>query len=173
MGLPAWYLFLQILFPAAIGIGGGAIAWAQWRTANQKVVLDLFDRRFRIYNAARVLNRSVIGAGAATTEQMVAMAELAREAKFLFGPEVAAALAEASDAMLQIEVAEKELKGLPVGQVRSATVRKSREGFNAVKRIQMSLPVLFLPYMKMDTKVIRSPREWLGDANKRRLAEHD
>ena len=161
MGLPGWYLFLQVLFPAAIGIGGGLIAWAQWRTANQKVVLDLFERRFRLYHAARKLNREVIGAGKSATEQMIEMAELAREAKFLFGPEVASALDRASDVMIEIEVAEKQAKSMPL------------EAFRTLSRIQQALPELFLPYMRLDSKTIRSPRQWFRDASAGRKTERD
>jgi hypothetical protein len=171
--MPLWYLSLQLLLPAAIGIGGGLIAWAPWRTANQKVVLDLFDRRFRLYDAARTLNRQVIAAGKSTTQQMIEMAELAREARFLFGPEISTALNSAADAMIQIEVAEKELTGVPVGPKRTALVNKSGEAFKTVQRIQQVLPDLFLPYMRLDTKAVRSSRQWFYDANKRRLAERN
>jgi hypothetical protein len=51
MGLPTWYLILQLLFTLAIGVGGGAIAFAQWRTAQRKVVLDLFERRMKVFDA--------------------------------------------------------------------------------------------------------------------------
>jgi len=84
MGLPSWYLFLQVLFPAAIGIGGGLIAYAQLRNANQKILLDLFERRFAINQSARELNRRVVGAGKATDQQAREMIALSWEAKFLF-----------------------------------------------------------------------------------------
>jgi hypothetical protein len=31
------------------------IAWLQWRTAQEKVLLDLFDRRFAVYEELRAI----------------------------------------------------------------------------------------------------------------------
>ena len=36
---------------AAIGLVGGFFVWRQWRVARNKLRLDLFDRRWKIYEA--------------------------------------------------------------------------------------------------------------------------
>jgi hypothetical protein len=163
MGLTGWYLFLQILFPAAIGIGGGLIAWAQWRTANQKVLLDLFDRRFRLFQEVRTINRKVVGGGKATSEQGQDMLRLWNESRFLFGPEIAGNIEALFNALFDLEVADKEMVGLQAGPELAAQVHRRREGLATVSRIQIALPDLVAPYMRMDTKAIRSPRQWLKD----------
>jgi hypothetical protein len=43
------------LLGAGIGLLGAVIAFFQWRTAHQKVVLDLFDRRFGIFEETSTL----------------------------------------------------------------------------------------------------------------------
>lgn len=51
--LPEAIQWLQALGPTlvtfAIGMFGGYIAWRQWRTAQDKIQLDLFDKRFSVY----------------------------------------------------------------------------------------------------------------------------
>jgi hypothetical protein len=44
---------LQWLVAALTAIFVAAVAFLQWRTAQQKAVLDLFDRRFKIYETVK------------------------------------------------------------------------------------------------------------------------
>jgi hypothetical protein len=45
-------------FAALIALFGAGIAYAQSRTAHQRVVLDLFDRRFKVFEETeRVISR--------------------------------------------------------------------------------------------------------------------
>lgn len=174
MTLPGWYLFLQILFPAAIGIAGGVIGWAQWRTANQKVALDLFDRRLQLYLAVRDLNRTVIGSGTATFDQAYRMRELQEEARFLFKSEVPDALGSLVEAMFDLEDVEKELTpDLQMGPERTRLVRTRRAALTKVSVIRRQIPKLFLPYMRMHTRAVRSAEEWFREANERRNSERD
>lgn len=53
--LPCWLHVGQLLGTLAIGGVAGVIAWQQWRTAKDKVKLDLFDRRFAVFMDARQL----------------------------------------------------------------------------------------------------------------------
>lgn len=54
------------------------MAYAQWRTANQKVVADLFDRRIKVFDALRE----------ATVETVTAFTRAQANAEFLFGKDV-------------------------------------------------------------------------------------
>lgn len=48
-GPAVWLPFVQPFGTVFLGIGAFAIAYRQWRTANNKVRVDLFDRRFTEY----------------------------------------------------------------------------------------------------------------------------
>jgi hypothetical protein len=59
-GAPTWIYFLQILVTASIGVLAGVIGVMQWRTAHQKVALDLFDRRMVVYETTwRILRHAI------------------------------------------------------------------------------------------------------------------
>jgi hypothetical protein len=64
------------------------VQYAQWRTANQKVVVDLFDRRLKVYNQladgiSPVVREGEVS-GSAFNEFMIGQAD----ATFLFGDDV-------------------------------------------------------------------------------------
>jgi hypothetical protein len=45
--LPLWVLYLQALSTPAIALLASVIGFFQWRTAHQRAVLDLFEKRCR------------------------------------------------------------------------------------------------------------------------------
>ena len=65
------------------------IAFLQWKTAQEKVLLDLFDKRFAVYDELR----SVVGGGIDQTA-LFGFKRTASRAQFLFGPEVQTFLEE-------------------------------------------------------------------------------
>ena len=50
-----WTAYLSALSVPMIALFGAIIAWRQTRTARERLKLDLFDRRFAQYDAARQL----------------------------------------------------------------------------------------------------------------------
>ena len=79
---------LQPLILAAVAILGVLIAYFQWRTAHQRVVLDLFDRRLRIFELAGNACASIISSGKDTVEALRQLHEAKGNARFLFGDDV-------------------------------------------------------------------------------------
>jgi hypothetical protein len=67
-----WYTadILKALTPLIIGLLAAYIAYQQWRTNHRKLKLDLFDRRFKVYQAARQL-LAITETGGATDEMTV------------------------------------------------------------------------------------------------------
>lgn len=47
--LPLWVSILPALATPTLALFAIFIAWLQWKTAREKIKLDLFDRRFQIY----------------------------------------------------------------------------------------------------------------------------
>jgi hypothetical protein len=78
----------QIITTSVVGLIAVYIAWRQWRTAHDRLILDLFERRFQVFQD---LTRTV---SAAVNKPHVEINDLAdfdqatEKARFLFGPEV-------------------------------------------------------------------------------------
>ena len=89
--LPYWLLVLNALAPlfAFLGtlvIGGVAahIAHGQWRTTRDKLRLDLFDRRFAVYEAAMKFVLGLTGSATVDAKSMREYLIATRQAAFLF-----------------------------------------------------------------------------------------
>ncbi len=79
---------LQGLLTPVIAAIAVYIAWQQWRTNRQKLNLERYDRRIRIYEEVRKILSIVMRDGYATTDDLLKFRTSVSEADFLFGPEV-------------------------------------------------------------------------------------
>jgi hypothetical protein len=72
----------------AVGVFGIAVAYFQWVTASQKVGLDLFDRRFQVFNDVRKACSAFHVTARFDDESDQLYCRAMERAHFLFGPEV-------------------------------------------------------------------------------------
>ncbi|MGY6127028.1 hypothetical protein ACW9YV_16510 (plasmid) [Paraburkholderia strydomiana] len=86
---PHWTAYLSALMVPLIAILGVAIAYRQWRTAQNKLKQDLFDKRFSVYDAARRMLASVMTSGKVRDEELFKFMVATREAKWLLSNELA------------------------------------------------------------------------------------
>jgi hypothetical protein len=70
------------------------IAALQWRVADNKLRLDLFERRYKVYDATRNFVASIMREGTVTESQLTDFNVGTSDAKFLFEPDVPEYLAE-------------------------------------------------------------------------------
>ena len=61
------------------------VAWQQWQTNQQRLRLELYDRRLRIYNEVRSF--IAVALNDMQTDNYLAFSHATREADFLFGPD--------------------------------------------------------------------------------------
>jgi len=76
------------LLTPLIAIMVAYIAYRQWRTAHDKFMLDMFDRRLAIHAAARDLIASVVTSGRVDSCRLISFADGTRPARWLLDPEV-------------------------------------------------------------------------------------
>jgi hypothetical protein len=86
--LPIWIEYLQALGPTSIAVAVGFIAYRQWATARDRVKLDLFDRRYAVYQELRTLLATALQDGTINYEAVRMFARTTRGLEFLFGGEV-------------------------------------------------------------------------------------
>jgi hypothetical protein len=89
--LPTWVQYVQALGPAMVAVVAagiaGYIAWKQWKTAHDRLRLDMYQRRFAVYDAARRLINMTMITGQPTAEDLGAFYDGIRGAEFLFDGE--------------------------------------------------------------------------------------
>ena len=64
--VPLWISEFQALGPPIIALLVAAVAFLQWRTAHQRAVLDLFDRRMAVFESLREVVSEIIRTGNVT-----------------------------------------------------------------------------------------------------------
>ena len=76
------------LLTPLIAIVATYIAWQQWRTNQQKLNLERYDRRLRVYEEVRKILSIIFRDAKASTDDLLKFRTSVSEADFLFGPEI-------------------------------------------------------------------------------------
>ncbi|KVK43581.1 hypothetical protein BCY90_17380 [Agrobacterium deltaense] len=161
------------------------VAFMQWRTAHQKVLLDLFERRFNIYSRALKIIDQTLGPEASTFPED--LPSLAEESRLLFGEEVYDYLrgmvkplaSMGSDMFLARQIDHSSyLEKNPYFDVdnthtgeRTAAVWKANS--DEAQRLKAALLSAVSPYLRMDQKQILTPAQWFEKRNRIRLSYAD
>jgi hypothetical protein len=132
-------LWLAILGPA-VALLAALIAFVQWRTAHQKVVLDLFDRRFKVYEETDAVLRKVMAEAKVYNHDFGQLAAIRSRAQFLFGYDLDRFLAMLLQTLADMQAASDEMEHLPVGPERTERVNRKWEGMEAVQRASVICP---------------------------------
>jgi nicotinic acid mononucleotide adenylyltransferase len=150
---------LALLLAATIALLAAAMAWAQWYTARSRLILDLFNQRFEVYEGVCTVMARVMSAGITYTQDILDVGRQGDRAKFLFGDDVCRYLASLQKALSQLKYCQSVI-----------SQRKGDEQYHQAVEIQASLTsgaintfhedfdALVQPYMRMDHK---RPMSWL------------
>jgi len=78
----------KALLTPIIAIIAVYIAWQQWKTNQQKLNLERYDRRLRVYEEVRKILSIIVRDAKANTDDLLKFRTSVSEADFLFGPEI-------------------------------------------------------------------------------------
>jgi hypothetical protein len=87
--LPLCVQYLTAFSTPIIALIVAMIALAQWRTAHQRMVIDLFERRMNLIDELSRIVSAILFEGALRREDADGFLRATRGDKFLFGSEVA------------------------------------------------------------------------------------
>ncbi len=122
------------------------IAYQQWRTNAQKLKLDLFDRRYRIFEEIGRLLSIVYPRGTVELSDIAAFNTRTVEAKFLFGAEIERYLREISDYARDVEILNFQI-GDPLGAERIKNIEEKRKAMEWLKAQTDGSAEKFKPYL--------------------------
>jgi len=174
--VPAWIQVLQALLTPAIAIAVGVVAFMNWRTAHQKVMLDLFDRRVRIYEATidAALGYINVVEDMNGSKALSVLKKAHTEARFLFGDEIAETIDQISRNIFEHRRLNRRSESRNVGdEERDGLLERASEVEDEISQIMARWTDLVLPYLKMDQRRVQTPTEWLTERNKIRLSFAD
>ena len=78
----------KVALTPLIAIVTAYIAWQQWKTNQQKLVLDRYDRRLKVYEEVRRILSIITRDAKVSVEELLRFRTSVSEADFLFGPEI-------------------------------------------------------------------------------------
>jgi hypothetical protein len=152
--LPIWTQGLQLAGTFAVAIFVAIIAYRQWKTAHQRLVFDLFERRMKLYDDARNALGVVLRTGNAPNDQIAEFSEVSERAKFLFGDEVYACTDKTRSAIITLQEAKSMLQsGLLTPPERAQHAARAGECMQSVARFYSDFPRLLIPYVRMTQKM--------------------
>ncbi len=144
------------------------VAFMQWRTAHQKVLLDLFEKRLAIYEKIKKAVEHITRSEAVIADKL--LMEAFDASAFLFGKEIQAHIDRIWTIHQTIARMNYKLQNGTLtaeDDIAHATVSADLIGLSG------NLSELFAPYMRMDQTRVRSPAEWFYERNRIRLSYSD
>lgn len=78
----------KALLTPIIAVVTAYIAYQQWKTNQQKLFLDLYDRRLKVYEEVRQILSIILRDAKASYDDLLKFRRAVSEADFLFGPEI-------------------------------------------------------------------------------------
>ena len=124
-----------------------AIAWQQWRVAETKLRLDLFDRRYKVYDAARKFLAVIIREAAFTNAELIEFNVGTSDAEFLFRADVVDYLGQVRKHAVHMQTAQRIFEPLPVGEERSRHVQAQHDDLVWLTEHITELPKMFALYL--------------------------
>ena len=140
------------LLATVTAIGVLYVAWQQWQTNKDRLRLELFDKRFAIYDATRTFLANVITDGKVKEEKWRAFRLATREAEWLFGSSVYRFIEkEICSRVLDYQRLTSELEGSFPEETRDEDRREIIAQRNEIstfmKKSFDELPCRFKPYL--------------------------
>jgi hypothetical protein len=145
---------IQWIVAAGTAIFVALVGFFQWRTAQQKAALDLFDRRHAIYqtirNAVGQMRSSSTGFDQAREVEFL---EAMERAYFFFGNDVEDYLKQLLSDILDVRTADAELPASNDPDTRRKVLEKRRAALERIDRFEREGQPLFAKYMRFSQSV--------------------
>jgi hypothetical protein len=123
------------------------IAALQWRVADNKLRLDLFDRRYKVYDATRKFLSVILREAKFTHSELFEFYAGISDAEFLFGADVTEHLEKIRKRAVHLQAAQQIYEPLPVGDERSQHVQAEHDDLLWLTDQITEITKTFAPYL--------------------------
>ncbi|MCQ4189944.1 hypothetical protein [Methylocystis suflitae] len=132
--------FIQTVGVWSIAAIGARIAWQQKEIAAEKIKLEKFDRRFKVFEATRSFLSHILTTGNVDNEQEKEFWVATSDAIFLFDAEIEEFIRDLRLRAIYFPSLNREQAKFP---------EKRQEAFNQFEKDIMTLPDRFSKYLKL------------------------
>jgi hypothetical protein len=137
-----------------IGAIAALIAYFQWVTAHQKIVLELFDKRFAAFRDVQASIIPILRHAALTQDEFFTFARAVERCRFLFGDEVHEYLVELRKKMSFISIFTDDTIDRKAEHERSKLIDRKYAYLSDITDFEIEGVPLFAPYLKLDQKMV-------------------
>jgi len=137
----------QAIATLVVGFAVVIIAWRQWRVAHNKLRLDLFEKRYTVYEGAKTFLSVIFSHGDFTGEDLRAFNLATRDALFLFPKQIEEYLHTIRSRALHMKMFAKQFELLDVGTARSALVQKHHDELTWLSDQVAAAAKVFAPFL--------------------------
>ena len=123
------------------------IAWQQWQIARNKLRLDLFDRRYKVYDATRKFLGAILRDATFTDAQLFEFSAGTSDAEFLFEQDVVGYLTQIRNRAIDMRTHQQVFEPLPVGEERSRHVHAQHDELVWLTHQLTEMTKVFSPYL--------------------------
>lgn len=154
--MPIWVQWSQFIATIIIALFAVIITYRQWRTAHERLLLDLFEKRMTIYENVRAVIAEITRNGTADGATVLRYVQATDRLGLLFGIEVLAYSDETRERIVQLAYHEAMARNDGLGQHRNDRDMhkgKAAELIKALGEFHDEFSVLLMPYVRMTTKL--------------------
>jgi hypothetical protein len=130
-----------------VGLALAFIAWQQMQIARNKLRLDLFDRRYRVYDATRNFVAAILRDTTFQDAQLRDFYVGTSDAEFLFGSDILNYLTHVKTRANTMRVQRTIYERMPVGEERLVETQKEHEHFKWFTDQPTNITIVFSPYL--------------------------
>lgn len=140
----------SILGPLAtmlVGISIAFIAWQQWQVARAKLRLDLFDRRYKIYDSTRKFVALTMRDANFSDSQLFEFFAGTSDAAFLFDADVFDYLKQIGKRAVDMRIHHHACQNVPMSDERSRHVQETHNQLLWLSEQLTAMTKIFTPYL--------------------------
>ena len=130
-----------------LGCAIAYVAWQQWRIARHRLRLDLFDRRYKIYDATRKFLSIILREARFEDSQLFEFYAGTSDAEFLFDSAVVDYLEQVRKRAVNMRTHQRVYEHMPVGDERSRHVQAEHDDLVWLTDQLTAMTQVFSPYL--------------------------
>jgi hypothetical protein len=123
------------------------VAWQQWQLARHRLRLDLFDRRYKVYDATRKFLSIILREARFEDAQLFEFYAGTSDAEFLFDSAVVTYLEQVRKRAVHMRTAQRVYEHMPVGDERSRHVQSEHDDLLWLTDQLTAMTQVFSPYL--------------------------
>jgi len=145
-----------------LGLVAAYVVWRQWRTSQDRLVLDLFERRFQVFQELTRATTDSLSKPQVSVQDLANFDAATEKARFLFGPEVHSYLGEIRRLLIEVIAFGRALAEMPDGPRRKIVENSVVEAMNKMHGFYERLADLVTPYLRIGPQPPHPSRYFRG-----------